>query len=64
MIKCPKHPKYKGVRLPTTKMDCFCHDIYAAMRDGYDLRWVYDSKGTKQLMEFKTFGKIIWDGKV
>lgn len=27
-MKCLQHPKYKGIRKPTTKLNCLCHHIY------------------------------------
>lgn len=27
-MKCTKHPRYKGLKKPTTKLDCECREVY------------------------------------
>jgi len=58
MIKCPKHPKYKGLRMPIAQFknqnktkDCWCFEIWEAKQDGLNLTWIVNPDGTKHLVE-------------
>jgi len=57
VIKCPKHPTYKGIRIPRYKSKglendcCACYIIYLAKREGIDLAWITMPDGDRKLVE-------------
>jgi hypothetical protein len=60
MIKCPDHPKYQGKRYPNVAIrqqskTCWCHEIYLAVKEGYDLEWVTTSDGKEHLVEIACY---------
>ena len=53
MIKCPKHPKYQGKRIPTCKKtkNCYCYEIWEAKQGNVELTWIVTPDGTQKLVE-------------